>query len=162
MKKYILGLVATLAVAAPSCDTLDIESTGRFNEGTPYESIEKMDLYVKNFYLMYHHIANIECGATLNMLEDAYTDLIKSSWYNVNGGAVNKFFYQDNYVTVESNFRSNWSTMYAHIRKCNEFLVNLKAGKMKHLSEEAMAQREGEVRFIRAFAYQELIKYHGG
>ena len=50
-------------------------------------------------------------------MDDGATDLVKYSWYGVSAGAMNRFFYQPNYVTEQSNFRSNWSAMYTWISK---------------------------------------------
>lgn len=161
MKKYIIGLVAAMAVMSPACDTLDFDPTGQYSDATAYASISNLDLYVKDMYMMYHSIANVECGSSLNMLEDAWTDLVKTSWFGV-GQPQNSFFSRANSMTVESNPRSNWSTMYTHIKKFNYFLVDAKAGKMNGLPKAEVAQRVAEVRFLRAFAYQELAKYHGG
>lgn len=161
MKKYILSLIAALAVAAPSCDTLDFDPTGQYSDATAYASVKNLDLYIKDMYVIYHSIANVECGSSLNMLEDAWTDLVKTSWYGVGQGQ-NKFFSEINGMTVESNPRSNWNSMYIYIRKFNYFLVDAKAGKLNNLPKEEVAARVAEVRFLRAFAYQELAKFHGG
>ncbi|MDE6152987.1 MAG: RagB/SusD family nutrient uptake outer membrane protein [Muribaculaceae bacterium] len=161
MKKYIIGLVAAMAVMSPACDTLDFDPTGQYSDATAYSSIKNLDLYVKDMYTIYHNIANVECGSSLNMLEDAWSDLIKTSWYGV-GQSQNKFFSQENSMSVETNPRSNWSTMYTHIRKFNYLLVDAKAGKLSKLPQDEVAARVAEVRFLRAFAYQELAKFHGG
>ncbi|MDE7386671.1 MAG: RagB/SusD family nutrient uptake outer membrane protein [Muribaculaceae bacterium] len=161
MKKYIYSIITALAIAAPACDTLDFDPTGQYSDSNAYTSIHNLDYYIKDMYQIYHNIANVECGSSLNMLEDAWTDLIKTSWYNVGQGQ-NKFFSQVNSMTVESNPRSNWGTMYSHIRKFNYFLVDAKAGRISHLPAEDAAARVAEVRFLRAFAYQELAKFHGG
>ncbi len=161
MKNYIIGLVAAIAVVTTSCDTLDFDPTGQYSDATAYASISNLDLYIKDSYALYHSVANVECGSSLNMLEDAWTDLIKTSWFNV-GQPQNQFFSKNNSMTVETNPRSNWSTMYSHIRRFNYFLVDFKAGKLKKLPQDEVASRVAEVRFLRAFAYQELAKFHGG
>lgn len=150
-----------MAVMSPACDTLDFDPTGQYSDATAYSSIKNLDLYVKDMYTIYHNIANVECGSSLNMLEDAWSDLIKTSWYGV-GQSQNKFFSQDNSMSVETNPRSNWNTMYTNIRKFNYLLVDAKAGKLSKLPQDEVAARVAEVRFLRAFAYQELAKYHGG
>lgn len=150
-----------MAVMSPACDTLDFDPTGQYSDATAYSSIKNLDLYVKDMYTIYHNIANVECGSSLNMLEDAWSDLIKTSWYGV-GQSQNKFFSQENSMSVETNPRSNWNTMYTNIRKFNYLLVDAKAGKLSKLPQDEVAARVAEVRFLRAFAYQELAKYHGG
>lgn len=162
MKKYILGLFAAASVGFCSCDTLDgVNPTGYYSEDVAYNSVEHLDMTVKNFYAMYHNFADIECGAACTSVDDMGTDLLRSGWYNTNSGCFNKFFFQDNYVTVESNFRSNWNTMYNHIVRQNQFLYDVQRGMIK-LDGEVVKVRAAEVRFLRALAYQELIVRHGG
>ena len=162
MKKYILGILGSLAVVSSGCNALDIDPTYQYSESTAYASIDNLDLYVKDFYRFFHSIADIETGSSLTSIEDMWADLYMGSWYNVAGGTVNKSFYLDNYVTVESNFRSNWGTMYSYIRIVNEFLVDLHDGRLSKLNQTEVAKREGEARMIRAFAYLELTKRFGG
>ena len=161
MKKYILGLTAALALAATSCDDLEVDPTGFYSESVAYASVENLDMVVKYFYATFHNVADIETGSGMTSIDDGVSDLLKASWYNVGGGAFNKLFFQDNYVTVESNFRSNWGSMYNFIRIINQFLDDYNRG-MIRLPENEVAPRIAEARFIRAFAYQELIARHGG
>lgn len=161
MKKYILGLTAALAFAVTSCDDLEVDPTGFYSENVAYASVDNLDMVVKYFYSTFHSVADIETGSGMTTVDDGASDLLKASWYNVGGGAFNKLFFQDNYVTVESNFRSNWSTMYNYIRIINQFLDDYNKG-MIALPSEEVAPRIAEARFIRAFAYQELIARHGG
>lgn len=67
---------------------------------------------------------------------------------------MNKFFYQTNYVTETSNFRSNWSGMYTRIRQLNEYFYDRSKGYGDNLDQDEMKKRTAEVRFLRAFAYQ--------
>ena len=93
-------------------------------------------------------------------MDDGATDLVKYSWYGVSAGAMNRFFYQPNYVTEQSNFRSNWSAMYTWISKLNEYLEDLNKGLIR-LDPDQVKIRTAEVRFLRAFAYQELVIRRG-
>lgn len=82
-------------------------------------------------------------NATINidsycLMDDGATDLLKYSWYGVNGGAMNKFFYQTNYVTETSNFRSNWSGMYTRIRQLNEYFYDRSKGYGDNLDQDEM------------------------
>lgn len=161
MKKYIIGLTAALAIVTPSCDDLEVDPTGFYSENIAYASVDNLDMVVKYFYSTFHNVADIETAKSLSAVDDGVSDILKAPWYNVDGGAFNKLFFQDNYVTVESNFRSNWGTMYNWIRIINQFLDDYNKGMIK-LPQEEVAPRIAEARFIRAFAYQELIARHGG
>lgn len=159
IKKYIIGM-ATFLCLFQSCDVLDVDPTGSYSETTAFSSIKNLDLYVKGFYGVFY--ANSELGVNANcLMDDGATDLVKYSWFGVDGGKMNRFFYQSNYVTEQSNFRSNWNDMYTRIRQLNEYFYDLKKYGTG-LKPDEVAIRTAEVRFMRAFAYQELVIRHGG
>lgn len=163
MKKYIFGLVAGLAVMATSCDDLEVDPTGYYSDNVTYASVKNLDMVVKNFYSVFHSVADIETGKGLTTIDDGATDLLKSSWYNVEGGCWNKMFFQDNYITADGGcFRSNWGGMYSYIRLINQFLEDYDNGLLSNLPQDEVAIRLAESRFIRTFAYQVLIARHGG
>jgi len=143
------------------CDVLDVDPTGWYSENVAYSSLENVDLYVKGLYSVLYDNATINIDSYC-LMDDGATDLLKYSWYGVNGGAMNKFFYQTNYVTETSNFRSNWSGMYTRIRQLNEYFYDRSKGYGDNLDQDEMKKRTAEVRFLRAFAYQELVLRHGG
>ncbi len=157
INKAIIGLAAgTLMVS--SCDVLDLDPTGWYSETVPYSSVDKLDYYVKGFYSTLYTNAEISMGYSLT---DGMSELIKYSWFG-DKGEFNRVFYLDNYVTVESNFLSNWSSMYTYIRRLNEYFYDLSNGRAASLDADEVKIRTAEVRFLRAFAYQELVLRHGG
>lgn len=157
INKAIIG-VAAGALMVSSCDVLDLDPTGWYSETVPYSSVEKLDYYVKGFYSTLYTNAEISMGYSLT---DGMSELLKYSWYG-DKGEYNKVFYLDNYVTVESNFLSNWSSMYTYIRRLNEYFYDLSNGRAASLDADEVKIRTAEVRFLRAFAYQELVLRHGG
>ncbi|MDE5608117.1 MAG: RagB/SusD family nutrient uptake outer membrane protein [Muribaculaceae bacterium] len=162
MKKYIIGLLASAAIALPSCDTLDVDPTGYYSEDVAYASVDNLDMVVKNFYGMFHQFADIETGSSLTSITDGVSDLLKGSWWNVAGGTFNKMFFQDNVISVTNgDFRSNWGSMYNYVRLLNQFLWDYERGMIK-LPTADVQPRLAEARFLRALAYQELIQRHGG
>ncbi len=156
IKKYILIFTSALFFMQ-SCDVLDLNPTKWYGENVTFASEKNMDLYVKDFYSVLYQNSDI----SKMIMDDAFSELIKYSWFNVDGGIVNKFFYLDNVINPESNFRSNWG-MYSHIRAMNEFFTDINAGYASSLDKEFVKTRIAEVRFLRAFAYQELVLRHGG
>lgn len=151
----------TLGLSLTQCDVLDVDPTGYYSENVVYSSLENADLYVKGLYNVLYDNATLNMSSSC-LMDDGATDLLKYSWYGVAAGAMNKFFYQNNYVTQESNFRSNWSGMYSRIRQLNEYFYDRSKGYGDNLDQAAMNIRTAEVRFLRAFAYQELVLRHGG
>ncbi|MBP3202574.1 MAG: RagB/SusD family nutrient uptake outer membrane protein [Bacteroidales bacterium] len=155
--KYILA--ATVMVLTSCAEkAIDLNPTGWYSESVAYSSEENLDLYIKGLYSVLYSNADIAAGY---IFDDSVTDLVKQSWYNTGGGTVNRFFYQDNVVTPESNFRSNWG-LYTNIRRINEVFADVHDGYAKNLNEDVLNIRLAEVRFLRAFAYQELVIRHGG
>ena len=159
-KNLLLGL-ALSTLTLQSCNVLDIDPTDTYSESTAYASIKNLDLYVKSFYNVFYSNADINVGANLAM-DDGVSDLIIYSWFNVAEGSVNKLFYYDNMMSPDANYRSNWDDMYEQIRRFNEYFYDVHSGFADNLDSDQLAIRTAEVRFMRAFAYQELVLRHGG
>ncbi len=160
--KYVTGIAVMVCVCfgTLSCDVTDLDPTGSYGENVVYNSIKNVDLYVKDFYRLFYANADIALGSS--SMDDGATDLIKYSWYGVADGTMNRYFYSINFVTPEGNFRSNWLSMYDYIRRLNEYFADLSNGYGSKLNPDELAIRTAEVRFMRAFAYQELVIRHGG
>lgn len=161
MKKITyIPLVVAAALTSSACaeKAIDLNPTGWYSESVAYASEKNLDLYIKGLYGVLYGNADIAAGY---IFDDSVTDLVKQSWYGTGGGSVNRFFYQDNYVTPDNNFRSNWG-LYTNIRQLNEVFADIHEGYADHLNQDMLAVRVGEVRFLRAFAYQELVLRHGG
>ena len=75
---------------------------------------------------------------------------------------MNKLFYYGQGINADRDFRNKWDQAYWHIRELNEFLVDMHNGLASGLDQEKLAVRIAEVRVIRAFVYQELVKRYGG
>ena len=161
IKNMTMGLAGCLLLTVPSCDVLDVDPTNAYAENITYASIKNVDLYVKGFYSILYSTADIACGSNC-MMDDGASDLVKYSWYGVSAGAMNKFFYEPNYVTPENNFRSNWDARYENIRRMNEYFWDLSEGFASKLDKDELKIRTAEVRFLRAYAYQELVIRYGG
>ncbi|NJK98615.1 MAG: RagB/SusD family nutrient uptake outer membrane protein, partial [Bacteroidales bacterium] len=65
--------------------------------------------------------------------------------------------WQKGVVNGGNNSMAYWD--YNYIRACNEFLVLIEGGSV---SDEIKKQNKAEVRFLRAYAYFEMVKRYGG
>lgn len=156
-KKGIL-LLASGTLAFSSCNIMDLDPTGWYGEDVAYSSVEIMDYYVTGFYSLLYANAEIATGY---LMDDGVSELVKYSWYG-DKGQVNQMFYRPESFTPESNYRSNWASMYRQIRTLNEYFYDLSHGRAAALDQDQVKIRTAEVRFLRAFAYQELVIRHGG
>lgn len=161
MRKLLLGLCFALLGFQSCSDVLDLDPSSSYSENTAYASIKNVDLYVKDFYRIFYQNADIASADFI--MDDGCTDLIKYTWSVFAPGAnVNKFFYNNNLISPDANFRDRWGVSYLQIRELNEFLVDVNNGLANKLDKDEMAIRIAEVRFMRAFAYQELVVRYGG
>lgn len=151
-------MVAGCGIAFSSCNVLELDPTGWYGEDVTYASVENLDLYVKGLYDVLYSCSDISSSI---IMDDGMSDLIKYSWYTSNG-QVNRAFYEPTYVTVNSNFRNKWDNLYQHVRKLNEYFYDLSNGYGSSLDQDQLKIRTAEVRFLRAFCYQELIIRYGG
>lgn len=161
MNKIFRKGIVVLAISSfafSSCDVMDLDPTGWYGEDVAYSSVEIMDYYVTSFYSVLYANSDIANGY---IMDDGVSELIKYSWFG-DKGQVNQMFYRPNYITPEGNFRSNWASMYTYIRRLNEYFYDLSHGRADALDPQQVSIRTAEVRFLRAFAYQELVIRHGG
>lgn len=156
MKKTIIILAATLALA--SCNSfLDMTPTDRVSEKTMWESTRNAE-YSLNY--LYSYIWDFNSSPTVIGLTEALTDELKYTSYNYNalcyipsemsyGGQVLTASYVDSYM-------GTWGTCYYAIREINEGISFLHS--YGQMSDADKARLEGELRFMRAFIYFELVK----
>jgi starch-binding outer membrane protein, SusD/RagB family len=164
MKKIIIyAAILVLTMTMSACDdVLNVAATTKYSESTAYASLSNLDLYVKSFYGTLY-TSNI-CEIRSYKMSDNFTDLVKASWYNVDEGLPNRFFYVSNFMTPTNceSILGLWTDMYTRIREVNEFLCDVTDGELSNLDQDSVAVRVAEARFLRAFAYQKLVTRHGG
>lgn len=159
MKKIKLLYIILLATITTSC--LDVDPATQYDEKDIWTSIKNVDANVMNFYqgvLRNAHVCQFQDVGTFN---EGYSDLVKYTRYLT--APYNRFFAETNYMRDQTaGTFSPYNSMYEMIAKCNYLLIEIGKGTGDHLNQEELAKREGEIRFMRAFAYQELVKRHGG
>lgn len=157
MKKNII-IIAVSALALVSCNKfLDMTPTDRVSAKTIWETTENAE-YSINY--LYTYIWDMNSSPTTIGLTESLTDEMKYTSYNYNalcyipsemayGGSVLKAGYVDSYMGY-------WGTLYRAIRQTNESLSYLHT--YGQMSEDDKARLEGEIRFMRAYLYFELVK----
>lgn len=158
MKKIIITCLLALTFTLPSC--LDVDPSGQYGDDQVWSSIRNLDYNINGFYYNVLYNGYVSEIASPSNLSDAYGDLLKYTRYQ-DGNTANRLFSVVNYLN-EENSLSPWGTWYTNITKLNDFLVAVNAGSGSHLDQDELKIRVAEVRFLRAFMYQDLVIRHGG
>jgi len=159
MKKILIIYLSVLVTAFSSC--LDVDPVNQYSEDDIWASVKNLDANVKGFYASVLNNTMVCELRTRSGLSEGYTDLVKFTRYS--DDPFNRFFAEPNYMREETaGTFSPYTEMYNRIAMSNYFLIQINEGKANHLDQEEIKKRVGEVRFLRAFAYQELVKRHGG
>jgi hypothetical protein len=148
MKKYNIILIPVILFSLgtmTSCneDFLDREATNAILEESVFEDPALMQLFVNNLYL--------DVPSFDHHLYDNITDESRSYWGGAPQNVVEGQWFADN------NPMEYWA--YAPIRKANMFLSNIDAAPM---DEDDKLILKGQVKFLRALHYFNMIKRYGG
>lgn len=135
MKKTIIALSA--AVLFGGCgDILDIEDISNYNPDLVWNDENLANAYMANLYPMF---GNWATGADRNSEQIAGID-----------------FYSDR-VTISNGAYKSWN--YNRIRLINQAIVDVNAGE---LVQEEKDKIIAQALFMRAYAYFDMVKHHGG
>lgn len=153
MKRINYIICSILAVfILNSCDILDLKPLDKLSDEDVWNDPALMQLYVNSCYNALPH------GLTSDM-QGGYTDEI---WNRDNGrkaqdvlaGALDP----DN-VNSLPNHLNYWGTAYSNLRKINTFFEK---SENAPLLEEQRKSMIGEVKFLRAYIYANLLWCYGG
>lgn len=135
MKKILYALSAVLLFG--SCnDILDIEDIQNYDPELVWNDENLATAYMANLYPMF---GNWSTGADRNSEQIAGID-----------------FYADR-VTISNGAYKSWN--YNRIRLINQALVDVETGTLDQASKDAII---GQALFMRAYAYFDMVKHHGG
>ncbi len=153
MKKQVVSilsytlLILFLSGTLVSCKKyLDVTPTNLVSDATLWATTENADLFLNNIYAS---VPTLDVG-------DPWENFSDNS-LNGQAGRVSTNIYGPGIYTA-ANTPNTWN-QYNNIRKTNLFIQNVTASS---LSESWKTSRLAEARFLRAFFYARLWKYHGG
>ena len=142
--KYILFLFLILS---QSCkDVLNMTPLNKISELDVWNNEVMVKSYVINLY------SRLPLNNPLTSVNDWYSWCDEATKSNAAGNNINQ-------GTVSKTSEGNPYWDYAYIRDCNIFLQKILTSAV---SQPVKTQLEGEVRFMRAFAYFEMMKRYGG
>ena len=153
--KYILGL--SLVLYSTSCDTdfLNVKPEDRFNETAVWQDPGLVEAFVNEMYRgLNHGIRELMLGSLVD--ESHFIHNYGSSQVvqsNLTSGDIGSF--------SRGDFEEfNWPVLYARIRQINLFLENIED--VEFDDEEWKDRLKGEVHFLNAYFYHNLVRLYGG
>ncbi len=160
MKKIIILLLSIFMLESCSKDFLDVKPLDRFSERDVFEDPTLIQLYVNNIYV---NVNFPLIGWGSGILKGSFGDEIHDMWEEAFGYFNNAFITPDE---IPGWDYENWATIYNNIRACNVFLEKVDEG-MKDdntmVDGKLLQERlTGEVHFLRAFLYHQLVSLWGG
>jgi len=153
--KYIIFCAAIL-FASCSQDFLELYPETSLNENNFYQSDEEFVLLVNGSYIPLRNL-----GKTVHW----YISEVKSDNMDLQSGNTNIELYHNNeflYNSSSTTYESYWNNTYSGIYNCNKAIEALET--VKHNWENpALKERSlGEVYFLRALYYFNLVRQYGG
>jgi starch-binding outer membrane protein, SusD/RagB family len=163
MKKllYIIGFALILGNAT-SCKTdfLDLEPLDQFAEGTVWNDPALIETFVNNIYYSIPH------GFHAVMLSSA-SDESMAVWdwesSNITKSQIIPSYlalWDENFWTGRNYQGRTWTNAYRAIRACNIFLDKIESAPFT--DENQKKNLTGQVHFLRAHLYQNLVSLYGG
>jgi len=140
-KRLFIAMLALLAVS--SCKKLDLTPTNKFTDLNFWTtSLNVNDALNNNYSLMYN--------SNLYFFNDDMSDNAYSGNDPIASGSFN---------SATPKFINDWTYYYSGINSCNLFLANVDQNKT--LGADVIVKMKGEMRFIRAWHYFNLMKWWG-
>jgi hypothetical protein len=155
MKKLFFPIVIVLMVAGISCkkDFLDVKPTSSITAGNFYQSQQDIQQAVTGVYSslqdwpvdIYLYLSEIRSNNFYAVFADAQRD-----YYDINSFQV---------TNQTATVHDTWQSLYTMINRANGVLENM--GKVKFDDPSLKSRYKSEVRFLRAYAYFQLVRLWG-
>jgi hypothetical protein len=163
MRKIVYSLsIASVLIFATSCDKdfLDVQPKDKFAESAVWEDPALIEAVVNNVYFGIPH-------GFSNMMLSSLTD---ESMYNADFGSSNvtkSLVTPSDYSVWDRNFwtanryrQMTWDYVYRNIRATNIFFEKIDEAPFE--DEEWRDRLKGEMHFLRAHLYHNLVSVYGG
>jgi len=157
------ALLSLLSVSCSENFLEDKKSYGQYDDSF-FQSQERVEWFVNNMYYDYFFAYKSPTGALVGSYTDTYTkmteelggtqDLINPTKTFVNASEASGY-----YGTKPSTSMKN--EPYSRIRECNEILEDLDI-KGANLDKTFRDQIKGQVYYLRALQYYDLVRVYGG
>lgn len=150
--KYLIFTITMLAVilSVSACDNLNLNPTGEFTSTDVWTEPDLTEAYINEIY---NSLSWGPAGNAINV--DESRSRSQAGW-QVN----------NNEITSDNSGFGSYSWRYTNIRKANNFLEQMDQIEYEQMSQDEQSRlvgrMEGEVRFLRAKLYFNLLRYLGG
>lgn len=162
MKKllYILGIAITLSQIISCKKDLNISPVDQFSDASVWKDPSLIQTFVNNIY------GGIPHGFSFTMMSSLDDEAMFNADYGVSN--VNKSLitpsdlsvFARNYWTCIRMRLMNWANIYKYVRPCNIFFAKIDA--VTFDDPAAKEELKGEVHFLRAYLYFDLVEMYGG
>ncbi|RYG04747.1 MAG: RagB/SusD family nutrient uptake outer membrane protein, partial [Chitinophagaceae bacterium] len=154
MKRVLYFLIIVSVLALPSCKKFENEPEERVLESDVFDPTDKEGIQATSYLLgIYSFLPSGFNRIEGDFLDAATDDAVPSSERS------NIMLFTNGQLNATNNPDNNWANCYTIIRRSNVFLKNIG---IVPIPEEKRKRQVAEARFLRAFAYFELLKRYGG
>jgi len=155
MKKLLFSIAIISLIVGTSCnkDYLDVKPTSSITAGNFYQSQQDIQQAVTGVYSslrswpvdIYLYLSEVRTNNFYAVFEDGQRD-----WFDINNYQVNN---------QAATLHDTWAALYTMINRANGVLENIDNVNFDNSSSKT--QYKSEVRFLRAYAYFQLVRLWG-
>lgn len=157
---YIILLFAVVGAASCKKDFLNQQPLDKFSDEAVWKDPALIQTFVNNIYHgIPHGFSNIMMSSMVD--ETTYNADFGSS--NVTKSLVSPSdlsIFEESFWTANRQRGMNWSRVYKFVRAANIFFEKIESAPFESASEKD--RMKGEVHFLRAYLYHNLVSMYGG
>lgn len=155
MKNYIIILLILGSNLLFSCDVLDLDPLNKYSEPTVWNDENLMEAYVNAQYNSLLQDFDTNDQAIRETASDNLYAL--HNWGNIKS-ILERSVTADNVTDITKQYNI-WSHAYSYISNFNDFLDRVTESP---INADLKKQMTGEIKFMRAYLYAEMIFRYGG
>ncbi len=162
MKRVYYILVAAVLIGAASCkkDFMNLQPLDKFSDVAVWKDPSLVQTFVNNIYLgIPHGFSNIMMSSMVD--ETSYNADFGSS--NVTKSLITPSdlsIFDAGFWTANRQRLMNWSMVYQFVRQANIFFERIDGVPFDNPADKD--RMKGEVHFLRAYLYHDLVSMYGG
>jgi len=157
MKKTVFFIISVCILIACTDDILDKQPLDRYSESDVWSDANLALLSVNETYNCTETYVTGGMGLSA-IVDEAYSSF---NWCRERSVVTHGLLTPDNaqHVTIYSGGRGRWGFYYKYIRDINVFFSKIDGVTG---NEELISRMKGEMYFLKAYCYAELINFYGG